>query len=382
MSTEPAVSPAPLDDPRVRSRMRRSLLAWFSRHARELPWRSHPTPYQVWVSEIMLQQTQVATVIAYYHRFLAAYPTIAALAAADEQDLMRLWEGLGYYRRARSLHAAAKRIVAEHDGVFPMTYSQTIALPGIGRYTAGAILSISGDQRLPVLEGNTLRVYSRWAGLRGDVTSSPAQRTLWSIAERMLPRRGAGQFNQAAMELGSLICRPQGPQCEACCVRPWCQAYALGLQESIPGKVKRLQYESRQEYGFVIPLVGSEAVLLRRVPAGQRWAGLWDFPRWTAGDARSAEHAAALLSRQLGTDLVLKSPQVPLASMKHVVTRFRISLQVHRTAAIDPAALEGSPETLRPVQPDDFADFPLNVTGRKIARLVAASLPDDRCGTA
>jgi len=148
-------------DPRWRGRVRRRLLGWFATQARSLPWRDHPTPYHVWVSEIMLQQTQVATVIDYYHRFLAAFPTVVDLAAAPEERLMRLWEGLGYYRRARSMHAAAKLIVERHDGVFPTTFDQVLALPGIGRYTAGAILSISADRRYPVLEGNTQRVYSR-----------------------------------------------------------------------------------------------------------------------------------------------------------------------------------------------------------------------------
>lgn len=353
-----------------RQRLRRSLLAWFAKHARELPWRSDPTPYHVWVSEVMLQQTQVATVVDYYQRFLAAYPTLAELAAADEQELMRLWEGLGYYRRARSLHAAAKQIVERHGGVFPQTYAETLALPGIGRYTAGAILSISGDQRLPVLEGNTVRVYSRWTGLREPVSTPAAKATLWEIATAMLPRRGSGQFNQAAMELGALVCKPKTPQCDRCCVRASCQAYALGLQEVIPGKVKSLDYEARQEFAFVVPRRGSDAVLLCRVPAGQRWAGLWDVPRWTAGGVQTVGQAAAALSQRIGSELRPVNPLRPLATMKHAVTRYRITLQVHRTAAIAAATVSLPPDDFRWVRPGEFSDLPLSVTGRKIAALL------------
>ncbi len=378
MSTSAAAGPAlaaqavdaTWQDARWRQRLRRNLLGWFAKDARELPWRSDPTPYHVWVSEIMLQQTQVATVVDYYQRFIAAYPTLADLAAADEQELMRLWEGLGYYRRARSLHAAAKEIVERHGGVFPQTYEQVLALPGIGRYTAGAILSISGDQRLPVLEGNTVRVYSRWTGLREPVTTPAAKTTLWEIATAMLPRRGSGQFNQAAMELGALVCKPKTPQCDRCCVRSSCQAYALGLQDVIPGKVKSLDYQARQEFAFVVPMLGSDAVLLCRVPAGQRWAGLWDFPRWTEGDTQTVQQAAAALSQRIGSELRPVMPLAPIATIKHAVTRYRITLQVHRTAPIAASSISLPPEDVRWVLPGQFGNLPLSVTGRKISALL------------
>ena len=162
-----------------RSGVRRKLLSWFGKNARELPWRSHPTPYRVWISEIMLQQTQVATVLPYFDRFLNTFPDVQTLADADEQTLMKHWEGLGYYRRARSLHAAAQRIASEFEGHFPTDFDTVLSLPGIGRYTAGAILSISGDQRLPILEGNTQRVFSRWVALRRPVTDPPSTKLLW-----------------------------------------------------------------------------------------------------------------------------------------------------------------------------------------------------------
>jgi A/G-specific adenine glycosylase len=354
-------------DARWRAQVRRRLLAWFAKDARQLPWRTWATPYHVWVSEIMLQQTQVATVIDYYQRFIAAYPTIADLAAADEQQLMRLWEGLGYYRRARSMQAAAKVIVQHHGGVFPDTYEQVIALPGIGRYTAGAILSIAAGGRLPVLEGNTVRVYSRWAALQRDVSTPAAKATLWEMAEAMLPRKGAGQFNQAAMELGALICRPKGPRCQECCVRSSCKAYALGLQDTIPGKVKQMQYEPRKEFAFVVPIAGRGAVLLCRVPATQRWAGLWDFPRWTHGDAQTPHEAADALSRLLQIEI---RPAALLTTIKHAVTRYRITLQVWRAAPIAASTIAGASDNFRAIPRGEFADLPLSVTGRKIAALV------------
>ncbi len=207
-----------------RSGVRRRLLNWFASNARDLPWRQDPTPYRVWVSEIMLQQTQIATVIPYYHRFLRAFPTVEALASADQSDLLGLWEGLGYYRRARSMQAAAREIVESYDGDFPESYPDVLALPGIGRYTAGAILSISRDQRLPILEGNTHRVYSRWISMRGSIGRTATTNLLWQVAETMTPRKSPGMFNQAAMELGALICTARNPNCQSCPVSQSCGA--------------------------------------------------------------------------------------------------------------------------------------------------------------
>lgn len=196
----------PFDSAWLRN-FRRKLRAWYDRHARELPWRGTRDPYAVWLSEIMLQQTQVETVKPYFQRFLAALPTIRALAEAEERQVLRLWEGLGYYRRARQLHQAARQIVAVHDGRFPCDPQAVQRLPGIGRYTAGAILSIAFDQRQPILEANTVRVFSRLLAYDGQTTSSAGQKLLWAAAEAVLPAREVGRFNQALMELGSEVCR-------------------------------------------------------------------------------------------------------------------------------------------------------------------------------
>src|SRR5262245_64033449 len=216
----PCFPPAPLNPPlppaRTLAGLRRKLLAWFDRHRRDLPWRADRDPYRVWVSEVMLQQTTVAAVVPYFDRFLAAFPTVQALAAADEQQVLKLWEGLGYYRRARHLHAAAKRLVAEQGGALPDDPAVWAELPGVGRYILGAVLSQAFDRKLPVVEANSLRVLARLFGYRGDPREGDGKTWVWSAAEIMLPTRRAGDFNQALMELGALVCTPTAPACGAC----------------------------------------------------------------------------------------------------------------------------------------------------------------------
>src|SRR5437764_9937338 len=203
--------------------IRRRLLAWFDRHRRDLPWRRDRDPYRVWVSEVMLQQTTVAAVVPYFQRFLAAFPTVTALAAADEQDVLRLWEGLGYYRRARHLHRAA-RLLAARGGSFPRDPARLRGVPGMGRYTANAVLSQAFDRRLPILEANSQRVLCRLFGRTEDPRRGPLRRWLWRAAEEVLPRKRVGEFNQALMELGALVCTPQAPRCGGCPLRTKCRA--------------------------------------------------------------------------------------------------------------------------------------------------------------
>ncbi len=336
---------------------------------RDLPWRQQPTPYRVWVSEIMLQQTQVATVLDYYRRFLKSFPTVEALAEADPQDLLTHWEGLGYYRRARSLHAAAKQIVSQHGGEFPATFEEVVALPGIGRYTAGAILSISKDMRLPILEGNTQRVFSRWIALRGPATDRAATNLLWQFAEEMLPREHVGAFNQASMELGALVCSPLAPDCGRCPVSRYCSAHKAGLQESIPGKVSRIKYEDRTEYAMVVSQGGAPRrtarYLLRMIPEGGRWAGLWDFPRTNGVEYLSAAVAASGLSDQMGTAILAGKR---LATIRHAVTRFRIKLHVHVADLADPDKIPPRPWRFASLK--QMEKLPMSVTGRHIVKLL------------
>ena len=330
----------------------------------------------------MLQQTQVATVLPYYVRFVEAFPTVRELAAADEERLMKLWEGLGYYRRARSMHLAAKKMVDEHDGVFPTDFDAVVKLPGIGRYTAGAILSIATGARLPILEGNTIRVFSRWVALQTPITDPESNRLLWRISEAMLPKESGpqgrcGEFNQAAMELGALVCTPKNAKCEQCPVKGYCQAYRSELQDEIPGKVKNIRYEDRTEFALVVPAngnansgqTGSDAKYLARpLPEGARWAGLWDYPRTSEPSLDSVETAATILGDVIGRKL---SPGVRLETIRHAVTRYRITLHVHAANIAHPR--RKLPPPWRFISLRELSELPMSVTGRKITDLLLAN---------
>ncbi|MEO8493781.1 MAG: A/G-specific adenine glycosylase [Planctomycetota bacterium] len=350
--------------------LRRRVLAWFRANARELPWRRTRDPYHVWISEIMLQQTQVVTVVPYFQRFIAAFPSIRELAAADEDAVLRLWEGLGYYRRARQLHKAARVIAQEHDGVFPDDPSLVRALPGIGRYTAGAILSIAFEAREPILEANTIRVLSRLIALRDDTTTAAGQRILWQTAEDFLPRKNVGDFNQALMELGSEVCTPRAPRCEACPVAMLCPTRAEGLQAVIPAPKKKMNYEDASEACVVVWRKGK--VLLRRCEAGERWAGLWDFPRFAI-----CATSGAKLQRELGEGVrALTGYDVAigehLTTIKHGVTRFRITLTCYEAEHLCGRQANGEFAwvSLRQLQ-----DYALSVTGRKVSQRLKTMPP-------
>ena len=360
-------------DSKQRRELARRLLAWFRTSARDLPWRKTNDLYRIWISESMLQQTQVATVIGYYERFLAAFPDVTSLATASEEQVLRLWEGLGYYRRARQLHAAARIIAAKFGGEFPTSFEDVRSLPGIGRYTAGAILSIGLDQRQPILEANTIRVLSRLTAFRGDTASTAGQRFLWSVAERILPRKDAGTFNQALMELGSEICTPRVPACERCPVAKLCPTFAMGLQAIIPSPKKRKQYEEVTEAAIVISR-GSK-VLLRQCAPGERWAGLWDFPRFAVQSSSDSGSSDELRVKTAALTGVTAEPHELLTTIKHGVTRFRITLLCYR-AAYQSTAKRGpakSTTALKWVGPQELLALPLSTTGRKISRLISAS---------
>jgi A/G-specific adenine glycosylase len=286
--------------------------------------------------------------------------------------VLRLWEGLGYYRRARQLHAAAQVIVAEHAGAFPTSFEAVRALPGIGRYTAGAILSIGTDARLPILEANTIRVLSRLTAFRGDPASSAGQKYLWSVAETILPDERVGLFNQALMELGSEVCTPKSPGCDTCPVARLCEAKRLKLVGSIPRPAKRTQYEDVTQCAVVILHRGR--VLLRQCQPGERWAGLWDFPRFAISPADVENSVSQIVH---GTHeligLRIAAPK-PLATLKHGVTRFRITLHCFEARLQLPqraSAAKGNHDALHWVAPHELTDYPLSVTGRKIALRIA-----------
>lgn len=253
------------------------LLLWYRENARVLPWRSHPAPYRVWVSEIMLQQTRVAAVLDYYRRFLDAAPTVADLAALPEDQLMKLWQGLGYYSRARNLQKAARQIMEEFGGVFPDTYEDIRSLAGVGDYTAGAISSIAFHLPVPAVDGNVLRVTARICGDNGDITTPAMKKRVTQALVQVIPLDAPGDFNQAMMELGATVCLPNGaPLCEKCPAASFCRAFREGRTGELPVKAakKARRVEDRTVYLFFY----ENQVALRRRPVKGLLAGLWEYP--------------------------------------------------------------------------------------------------------
>ncbi len=355
-------------DAKERRDFRRRLLAWYGKHARDLPWRRSTDPYRVWLSEVMLQQTTVAMAAPHFERFTKALPTIERLAAADERQVMRLWEGLGYYRRARALHAAAKAIVAEHGGQPPRDVPTLMRLPGVGRYTAGAIVSQAFDLPAPILEANTIRLFSRLIGYRGDPAKSAGQRLLWQTAEQLLPRQGAGRFNQALMELGSLVCTPTAPRCDECPVVAHCAAFKLGLQEEIPRLAARPKPTALREAAVVVRKNG--AVLVRQCGAKERWAGLWDFPRFALDGQGPLFVRKELVAGVRGQTGVTVEPGGLVATLKHGVTRYRITLECYAARYASGRVRSAAESPVRWLRRRELAELPLSVTGRKIAELI------------
>jgi A/G-specific adenine glycosylase len=271
------------------------VLAWYARNRRRLPWRSSRDPYRIWVSEIMLQQTQVDTVIPYYRRWLARFPSLRALARAPEQDVLSAWEGLGYYARARHLRQAARQVMAE-GGRLPRTVEGWRQLPGVGRYTAAAIASIAFGQRAAVLDGNVKRVLARVSDFRQDVKSAQGESALWALAESLLPRADAGDYNQAMMELGATVCRPRSPACDACPLSDLCAARRLGVQEARPVKGRRRPVPLRVLAAVVLQERG-RVLLARRAPEGLL-GGLWAFPAGLVEAGETLPEAARRCARE------------------------------------------------------------------------------------
>jgi A/G-specific adenine glycosylase len=352
----------------------RRLLPWFRRHQRDLPWRHDRDPYRIWVSEVMLQQTQAATVIAYFERFLRAFPTVAALAAAEEQEVLRLWEGLGYYRRARDLHRAAREIVTRHNGHFPEDPVLLGRLPGLGRYTRNAVLSQAFDRRLPILEANSQRVLSRLFGRTEDPRRPAARQWLWQAAEDILPNRDVGAFNQALMELGALVCTPTAPRCDECPLAARCVARQLGRQESIPARTPPPQVVAVQESAVVVRR-GLEVLFVQR-PAGGRWAGMWEFPHGPLLQGESHEAAASRLLQQL-TGLHAKVGSEML-TIRHSITRYRITLTCFEAEYVGGEFQSRFYAEGRWLPLADLAAYPVSSPQRRLARFLLSPSQERR----
>jgi A/G-specific adenine glycosylase len=362
--------------PARKRKIQQRLLSWFDRNRRDLPWRKNRDPYSIWVSEVMLQQTQVATVLRYFEPFMRAFPTVKVLAAATEQEVLRGWEGMGYYRRAHHLHQAARRLVAEHGGQIPNDPELFGDLPGVGRYMRGAVLSQAFERRLPILEANSRRVLCRLLGRKSPHKGEASRRTLprgedwlWHAADALLPTRRIGDFNQALMELGALICAPARPNCDICPLRTCCQACRRGLQQEIPGPRTPPKKVVVQEVAVVVRR-GNRILLVQR-PLSGRWPGMWEFPHDQVRVKETHEAAARRIAKELlGLRVQLREK---ILILNHTVTRFRISLTCFEAQYLTGRLCSRFYRQGHWEYPSRLQSFPVSTPQRKLAASLLAS---------
>ena len=340
-----------------------ALIGWFRANRADLPWRRTRDPYAIWIAEVMLQQTQVATVIPYYERFLTRFPTVEALAAAPLDEVLKLWEGLGYYSRARNLHRAARMIVKQFGGKLPSTVNDLLRLPGVGRYTAGAVASLAFGRDVPLLDGNVIRVLSRLLNIENDVMESATRRALWEQAERLLPPERAALWNEGLMELGQQLCTPATPSCPRCPIAGWCEAYRLGLQGERPVRSRRRKKPHYDVTAGVIRGQDGRLLIARRPPDGML-GGLWEFP---GGKRQPDESLVACLKREIREELGIEiAVEGPVTTVRHAYTHFRITLHAFYCRHIggEPQAIECAGWAWATLEELDQYAFP--VTDRKI----------------
>jgi A/G-specific adenine glycosylase len=357
-----------LENPKIKFLVSR-LLKWFAANARDLPWRRTRDPYAIWVSEIMLQQTQVKTVIPFWNRWLRELPTIEAAAQAPSEKIHKLWEGLGYYTRVRNLQKAAQVIVEKHGAKFPEKFDEVLALPGIGRYTAGAICSIAFNQPMPILDGNVIRVLTRIFGIAENPKERQTNARLWQLAEELVRHSAlaCSHLNQSLMELGALICTPRNPQCLICPVKKLCVAFKENRVEELPNLGKRVAATARTFFAFVIECDGK--FLVQQRPVGIVNAHLWEFPNVETNDA--TVEARDIFKSHFG----LVAPKFSsLCTVKHSITRYRITLEAFHVR------LKNSPKKLAGVwlSPKEFDAIAFASAHKKLASAAAKSILSDR----
>jgi A/G-specific adenine glycosylase len=357
------ISPGELAD------VREALLAWYAANRRDLPWRAHngaaPDPYRVWLSEVMLQQTRVETVLPYYARWLERFPTLQALADAPLDDVLKAWEGLGYYSRARNFHRAVREVVERHAGRVPSDPVAFRALPGVGRYTAGAVMSIAFGQALPLVDGNVRRVFARWMD-----DPAPAADALWRMAAELVPGRAPGELNQALMELGATVCTPRKPRCGQCPAAPLCRARMHGTQEERPARkqARPLPHEDTA----VAVIVRDGRLLLVRRPANARLGGLWAFP-WAVRHRGESIAAAAERAALEGLGLAVRADD-EVGAVGHVFTHVRATYHAVLCASADGEPRPIAYDAFAWVAPDAVSGYALSIAQQRIAALVAAHL--------
>jgi len=353
------------------------LLAWYRREARDLPWRRTRDPYAIWVSEIMLQQTQVETVGPYYRRFMERFGTVQALAGARLDSVLKAWEGLGYYTRARNLHAAARMVCRDHGGRIPDTVEGLRALPGIGRYTAGAIASIAFGRDAPVLDGNVTRVLCRVFAVEDDPKRAAVQRRLWGLCAELLPRGRAGDFNQAMMELGARVCRPQNPACEACPIRGGCRARAQGRAEQLP---VRRSGRALPRHTIAVGIVWKDGrVLIDKRRADAMLGGLWEFP---GGKKRPRERLADAVVREVYEEVGIRvEPTCRRMVVDHAYSHFRIRLHAYDCRYVSGRVRAVGCAAARWVRPEHLQRFAFPAANQKIIADILADTSAARTDT-
>lgn len=344
----------------------RALLAWFEREARDTPWRRNRDPYSIWLSEIIFQQTRIDQGTPYYERFIAAFPTVEALAKASGDAVLKLWEGLGYYTRARNLHKAAQLVVAERAGKLPETAAEWELLPGVGRYTAGAIASIAFGERVPVLDGNVKRVLSRVYDIDDNIDDAATLDRLWTLADELTPKRAPGDFNQAMMELGARICAPKIPLCETCPIKTRCQARAAGTQHVRP--VRRAKKAVPHHEIVIAAIRKNGRYLLGKRPTAGLLGGLWELPGGKVHPGESHERAlrrAAL--EEIGVEVKVGGL---VASVNHAYSHFRITVNVYRCEALSGAPKARTHTELKWVSPSQFDRYAFPKVNHKFLALL------------
>ena len=350
-----------------------ALLAWYVGARRAMPWRETRDPYAIWLSEVMLQQTRVETVIPYYLRFLRTYPTVHTLAEAPLDDVLTMWSGLGYYRRARMLHAAAQHVSRALAGAFPATAEGLRTIKGIGPYTAGAVASIAFGARAALVDGNVARVLARLFAIEDDVRAGAGLQRAWKIADAIVPAAEPGAWNQALMELGSTVCVPREPRCEVCPVREYCAAHARGIARDLPRMKPKPKPTLHARVAVVATLRGDVLLARRRVDG--RFGGMWEPPMLDADDARSESESAVALGVLLGVPL---RGAAPAGAVTHVLSHRRMEIQVlrarlgHAPGKAMPTA-GGEYDAFACVAPDAFGARGLTRLARKV--LAAAGFP-------
>ncbi|MBI5584790.1 MAG: A/G-specific adenine glycosylase [Deltaproteobacteria bacterium] len=344
----------------------KKLLAWFRKNERDLPWRKDRRPYTVLVSEIMLQQTRVDQAEGYYRRFLESFPDISALARAQPERVLKAWEGLGYYSRARHLHQTARLIMKDYDGQIPGAYGQLLKLPGIGRSTAGAVLSLAYDQAYPIMDGNVKRVLARFFLIRGPIGQTETLKTLWQQAEAILPAKAPGRFNEALMELGALVCRPQNPDCARCPVREGCRAFPEGEAGSLPLKNPARKIPHYDVTAAVIRKGGQ--ILITQRPEKGLLGGLWEFP---GGKKEPGETLEACLQREIEEELgIAIAVGERFMQVRHAYSHFRITLHTffcrHRKGRIQKIGIQD----YRWVRPEELILYAFPRADRRVIEVL------------